>query len=256
MKTNITEKLEKDLATLKLSFIAENYRCLEKAATNQAWLPREYLAKLVCGEVQWQLERVVKRRISQARFPVVKTLQQFCWQWPKKINKGQIKQLFALDFIEQKSNVIFIGPVGVGKSHLATALGYQACQAGYRVLFINAIELINNLILATKQRSLKEQLRKYTAPQVLILDELGYLPIDKHGADLLFQVIGSRYEKASTILTSNKAYNDWVDIFKNDAGFTSALLDRLLHHCDTVLIEGSSYRMKDKRKAVPKKQET
>lgn len=248
MTTHPTETLGDDLTTLKLDFIAEHYQALEKEALEQGWLPRDYLSKLVTGQVQWKQDRMIERYIKQAHFPVIKTLDQFSWSWPKKINRGQIDYLFALDFIEQKGNVVFIGPVGVGKTHLASALGYHACQRGYRVLYSNVIELINNLNLAAKKNKLKEYIRNYVRPDVLILDELGYLPIDKHGADLLFQVVSARYETASIILTSNKAYNEWMSIFNNDSVFASAMLDRLLHHCDTVLIEGDSYRMKDNSK--------
>ncbi|MFZ4860129.1 MAG: ATP-binding protein, partial [Desulfuromonadaceae bacterium] len=124
-------------------------------------------------------------------------------------------------------------------------LGYTACLAGKSVLFATAIDTINTLAAAQAASKLKIELKKYLSPQVLILDELGYLPIDKHGADLLFQVISQRYERGSTIITSNKAFKNWPEIFNNDSTLTSALLDRLLHHAETQVIEGKSYRMKD-----------
>ena len=131
----------------------------------------------------------------------------------------------------------------MGKSHLAVALGHEACMQGYRVLFISAAELINHLLAAQTEHRLKTELKKVLRPDLLILDELGYIPIDKHGADLLFQVISQRYERGSIILTSNKAYKDWSGVFNNDNTVTSAILDRLLHHCQTITITGSSYRM-------------
>ena len=132
-----------------------------------------------------------------------------------------------------------------GKTHLATSLGYTACLAGKSVLFATAVDAINTLAAAQSANRLKAELKKYLAPSLLILDELGYLPIDKHGADLLFQVISQRYERGATIITSNRAYKKWPEIFNNDSTLTSALLDRLLHHAETMVIEGPSYRMKD-----------
>ena len=134
----------------------------------------------------------------------------------------------------------------IGKTHLATALGYAACQHGHSVLFANAIDVINTLSAAQTKGVLKTQLKRYLSPAILVLDEVGYLPIDQRGADLLFQVISRRYERGSIILTSNKAFKQWPAIFNGDSTITSAVLDRLLHHAEAVLIEGSSYRMKDR----------
>ena len=149
-------------------------------------------------------------------------------------------------FIDEKANAIFLGLCGLGKTHLATALGYAACQHGYSVLFANAIDAINTLSAAQARGALKTQLKRYLSPALLILDEVGYLPIDQRGADLLFQVISQRYERGSIVITSNKAFKQWPTIFNGDSTITSAVLDRLLHHAETVLIEGSSYRMKDR----------
>ena len=188
---------------------------------------------------------LTERRLEAARFPVLKTLDQFRWDWPKKINRVQIQNLFRLEFLNQNANVIFLGTVGLGKTHLATALGYAACLEGHTVLFANAIDVINQLSSAQKKSTLKTELKKYLRPKLLILDEVGYLPIDQHGADLLFQVISQRYECGSIILTTNKPFKQWATIFNNDSTITSAVLDRLLHHAETIVIEGSSFRMKD-----------
>jgi len=134
--------------------------------------------------------------------------------------------------------------VGLGKTHLATALGYTACLQGHSVLFASAIEVINTLAAAKSAGRLKQELKKYTKPALLILDELGYLPIDKSGADLLFQVISVRYEQGSIMLTSNRAFKEWPKMFNNDSTLTSAILDRLLHHAEIVVIEGKSFRMR------------
>jgi DNA replication protein DnaC len=205
----------------------------------------DYLARLIDGEIALRHDRSIQRRIHLARFPVIKTLDQFNWTWPKAINRLQVQNLFALQFVKNKSNVIFLGGVGLGKSHLASALGYTACLKGHSVLFATAIDVINTLTAAQSAGRLKQELKKYTKPELLILDELGYLPIDKTGADLLFQVISLRYEQGALAITSNRAFKDWPEIFNNDATLTSAMLDRLLHHAETIVIEGKSYRMKD-----------
>ena len=132
-----------------------------------------------------------------------------------------------------------------GKTHLASALGYEACLKGYTVLFATAIDVINTLSAAQAAGRMKQELKKYTRPALLILDELGFLPIDKAGADLLFQVISQRYEQGALVVTSNRAFKDWPEIFNNDSTLTSAILDRLLHHAETILIQGKSYRMKE-----------
>ena len=139
---------------------------------------------------------------------------------------------------------MFIGGVGLGKTHLATALGFAACHQGHSVLFASTVDVINTLAGAQATGRLKLELRKYIRPRILILDEIGYLPIDKTGADLLFQIISQRYERGSTILTTNRVYKKWPEIFNNDSTLTSAVLDRLLHHAETVTIEGKSFRMK------------
>ncbi|MFW5397894.1 MAG: IstB-like ATP binding protein [Candidatus Accumulibacter regalis] len=149
----------------------------------------------------------------------------------------------------RRHNVIFIANVGLGKSHLSIALAHAACLRGYPVLFTTAVDIINSLSAAQAQGGLKRELRKYLQPRLLVVDELGYLPIDKHGADLLFQVISERYERGALVITTNKAYKHWAEIFNHDSTLTSALLDRLLHHAETVIIEGKSYRMKDQIEA-------
>ena len=246
MKDPVDTVLQKQLDYLKLPYCQENFRSLAAEANTQHWTHLDYLARLVEGEAAARQDRAVLRRVKAARFPVIKTLDTFRWDWPKKINRLQIQDLFRLSFIDKKANVIFLGLCGLGKSHLATALGYAACQQGYSVLFANAIDVINTLSAAHSQGALKSQLRRYLSPQLLILDEVGYLPIDQRGADLLFQVISQRYERGSIAITSNKAFKQWPTIFNGDSTITSAVLDRLLHHAETILIEGSSYRMKDR----------
>jgi DNA replication protein DnaC len=236
---------------LQLPYVKEHHQDAARQAAERHWDHLQYLQRLVEGEYEQRRQRVIQRRVKEARFPVLKTLEQFRWDWPKKINRLQVQNLFRLQFVRDKANAILLGTVGVGKSHLATALGYAACLEGHSVLFANAINVINDLSAAQKTNSLRRQLRKYLAPQLLILDEIGYLPIDQHGADLLFQVISQRYEQASIVLTTNKAFKQWPSIFNNDSSITSAVLDRLLHHGETVVIEGPSYRMKDQPAPAP-----
>ncbi|NEX21484.1 ATP-binding protein [Thiorhodococcus mannitoliphagus] len=245
-QTLSTEALLEHLAYLKLAFMLEQHAPLAQEAAQAHWDPIAYLARLAEGEVALRRERSVQRRIAQARFAVIKTLEQFHWTWPKTINRLQVQHLFRLDFLTEKRNVIFLGTVGVGKTHLATALGYAACLRGHSVRFTTAIEVVNTLAAAQRAGRLKPALESYRKPAVLILDELGYLPIDRTGADLLFQIISQRYEQGAIVITSNRVFKDWAEIFNHDATLTSALLDRLLHHAETILIEGQSYRMKDR----------
>ncbi len=238
------DDLIKQLVYLRLPYIRENHEAVAQLAARKQWTHIHYLEELVKQESNLRWDRTIKRRIRMARFPVIKTLDQFNWSWPQKINQAQIKNLFRLKFIEEKSNVVFIGGVGLGKTHLASALGYQACLKGHTVLFTSAIDIINNLVSAQHAGVLKQELKKYLKPALLVIDELGYLPIDKIGADLLFQIISQRYEKGSIVITTNRVFKEWPQIFNNDSTLTSALLDRLLHHTEAVVIEGKSYRMK------------
>jgi DNA replication protein DnaC len=239
------DQLVSNLLYLKLAFFREHHQSLAKEAAEKNWTHLDFLSRLVEGEALQRKDRATQRRIEAARFPVLKTLEQFNWTWPKKINRAHVQNLFRLTFLKDKANVIFMGGAGLGKTHLATALAYEACQAGHTVLYTTAIDIVNTLVAAQSTQRLKVELRKYISPSIVLVDELGYLPIDKAGADLLFQVFSQRYETGSTIVTTNQAYKNWARVFNNDATLTSAVLDRLLHHAETVAIEGKSYRMKD-----------
>jgi DNA replication protein DnaC len=231
---------------LKLAFIAEHYQDLAQQAAIKECSHIEYLGQLIEGESHRRRDRATQNRIRQARFPVIKTLDQFRWDWPAQINRAQVQHHFTLSFLSDHSNLMYLGRVGLGKTHLAIALAYTACLKGYSVLFASAIDVINTLATAKSAGRLKTELKKYTKPALLVLDEIGYLPIDKAGADLLFQVISLRYEQGSILITSNRAFKEWPKMFNNDSTLTSAILDRLLHHAETVVIEGKSFRMKGK----------
>jgi DNA replication protein DnaC len=239
------DSLSKLLLRLQLPFIRAHYHELAQTAAEQQWGHLEYLTRLIEGEVARREDKSLVQRIRRARFPLHKTLDQFQWNWPKKINRAQVQNLFRLNFIEQKSNAIFLGGVGLGKTHLCIALGHAACQRGYTVLFTTAIDIIHTLSAAAATGSLKRTMQRYLKPKLLVVDELGYLPIDKLGADLLFQIISERYERGAILMSTNRAFKNWPDIFNNDTTLTSALLDRLLHHAETCVVEGKSYRAKD-----------
>lgn len=233
------------LRYLKLAFFLEHHQALAKEAGEKNWTQLDFLSRLAEGEMLCRKDRATQRRLQAARFPVIKTLEQFNWTWPKKINRTQVQNLFRLAFLKDKGNVIFMGGAGLGKTHLATALAYAGCLAGHTVLFTSAIDIVNTLAAAQATHRLKAELKKYLTPSLVLVDELGYLPIDKTGADLLFQVFSQRYETGSTIVTTNQPYKHWPKIFNNDSTLTSAVLDRLLHHAETIIVEGRSYRMKD-----------
>ncbi len=236
---------------LKLGYLLRHHPELTAEAAQARWSHAEFLRRLIEAETLDRQTRAHERRIQAARFPVRKTLDQFKWDWPKQLNEAQVRHLFELRFVAERTNAVFCGGVGLGKTHLATALGYAACQAGHTVLFTTAVDAINALVTAQALHRLQAELKRYVSPALLILDEVGYLPLDKAGADLLFQIVSQRYERGALIVTTNKAYKHWPAIFNNDAGITAAILDRLLHRADTVVLEGKSYRMKDRHTDEP-----
>jgi DNA replication protein DnaC len=246
MKRKAINDLPETLRKLNLTTMVEHYEPLAEEAARKQLSHMEYLARLADIESTARYERSVVRRIKRARLPVLKTLEQFQWSWPSRINRGQITDLFALRFIDKNVNVVFMGNVGLGKTHLAIALAHTACLNDISVLFTSAVDIINTLSAAQSVDSLPKALKRYLSPRLLVVDELGYLPMDKRGADLLFQVISARYERGPIVLTTNTAYKQWPRIFNNDSAITTAVLDRLLHHCETVKVHGKSFRMKDR----------
>jgi DNA replication protein DnaC len=243
------EDLTVILNRLNLTFVAQNYETMGQAAAREQLGHVEYLRRLAEGEATLRYERSVQRRLKAARLPVPKTLEQFNWSWPNKINRAQVLELFRLRFIEQNTNVVFIGGVGLGKTHLAVSLAHAACLHNVPTRFAQAVDIVNSLSAAQAANTLSKALKTFITPRLLVIDELGYLPMDKRGSDLLFQVISARYERGPIIITTNSAYKQWPRIFNNDSTITTAILDRLIHHCETIAIEGKSYRMKDKHKS-------
>jgi DNA replication protein DnaC len=237
-------RLDAQLDALHLSYVKNNCQSFATTAAQKQLSHIAYLAELIEGEAARRETRAIERRIKNAHFPVLKTMEDFQWNWPKKINRPQIQNLFRLAFIPTNTNVVLISTVGLGKTHISLALGRAACIGGHSALFTTAIDIINTLAAAQSAGRLKREIGRYLKPRLLIIDELGYLPVDKLGADLLFQVISQRYERAPMVITTNRAYKYWSQIFNNDSTLTSAILDRVLHHVDTVVIEGKSYRTK------------
>ncbi len=237
--------IETHMRELQMPWVMQHYRNVAETAMQEHWSYPDYLAHLLEGEVHRRSENRVRRRIHAARFPVIKTLDTFNWSWPAKIDRTRIQDLMRLAFLEEHANIILLGGVGIGKTHLATALAHQACLEDHTVLWTTTIDMVNSLIAAQAAQRLRQELKKYLRPELLVLDEIGYLPIDKQGADLLFQVISGRYERGSILLTTNKPFKEWAAIFDNDNTLASAVLDRLLHHAHTLVIEGKSYRMKE-----------
>lgn len=190
---------------------------------------------------------VLATRLKFAGFPVRKTLDGFDYEFQPSIEKDVINDLATLRFLHNRENVVFLGPPGVGKTHLAIALGMEAVKNGFPVHFVNAGTLMERLVQAEREGKLEYKIRGYLKFKLLIVDEIGYLPFSSEAAHSFFQLVSRRYEKSSTIFTSNKSYGEWGEIFK-DTVIASAVLDRILHHCTTVNIRGESYRLKERRK--------
>jgi len=241
------ERLHHNLKLLKLGTfesILDNY--LEIAAKEKK-STIEILDYLMDQELRSKEVRSLALRKRKAGFPMEKRLDDFDFGFQPSLDKAVINEIASLKFIHNAENVVLLGPPGVGKTHLAIALGIEAVRAGFRVQFANASALIERLAKADREKRLEEMIRELSRFQLIIIDEMGYLPFDDFGAHCFFQLVSRRYERASIIFTSNKSYGEWGDIFK-DHVIAAAILDRILHHCTTVNIKGDSYRLKDRKK--------
>jgi DNA replication protein DnaC len=243
---HLQTRLDRDLAELKLLEIAQSYREVLDDAGRKGSSFLEVLAILIGLEQAAREQRALERRLREARLPKPKTLAEYDFKFPKRIPKATIVRLFDCDFIEQHGCAVVIGPTGTGKSHLLTALGYTAVERGHSVRHTRVVDMLNHLTAAQLHGSLGKTLRSYVRPSLLLLDELGYLPIDKRGADLLFQVVAARYEVGSIVITTNRPFREWGQLFDVDNTLATALIDRLMHHGEGIVIQGDSYRMKDK----------
>lgn len=239
------EMLVQDLAELKLTQIAETYREVLDEAARKNTSMLDVLASLIAAEVTARRQRALDRRIRQAKLPKLKTLADYKFEFPKRIPKQKVLRLFDCEFVEQRQCAVLIGPTGTGKTHILTALAYTACEKGVSVRFTRVIDMINTLTTAQMNGTLERALKHYVNPSLLLLDELGYLPIDKRGADLMFQVVAARYESGSIVITTNRPFRDWGKIFDVDNTLATAMIDRLMHHGEAIVIQGESYRTKD-----------
>jgi DNA replication protein DnaC len=206
----------------------------------------DWITKVIDWEETERSNRSLERRIITARFGRFKALVDFDWKWPKKCDRNAIESLLDLEFTKEHTNIIFCGPNGVGKTMLAKNIAYHAVCRGHTALFMTASEMLNELTALGKDISLNRRFKYYTQPSVLVIDELGYLSYSNRHADLLFEIISRRYQKKSTIITTNKAFNEWGTIFPSAACVTS-LIDRLVHNAEIINIEGDSFRVKESK---------
>jgi DNA replication protein DnaC len=238
---HLLEKLKMDHLEAQLDAVCE------QAAQRQLDY-KTFLVQALATEWQGRFQKGIEARLRQARFPWLKTLEQFEFDFQPSLDRRQVRELAGLSFVERTHNVIVLGPPGVGKTHLAIALGVKAVEAGYSVLFLTLESLMIRLVKALHENRLERSLQQLVYPKVLIIDEVGYLPLSNVEASLFFRLVVRRYERASLIVTSNKSFLDWGEVF-NDPILATAILDRLLHYSTTLNIKGESYRLKEKRRA-------
>lgn len=242
---NNYNKLLNNLEILKLEKIKDYYPNYVEKATKDNISLTDALYELTSKEIDYRDERASQIRVHVSAFPYKKEIDDFDFDYQPTINKQEIMELNTLGFLERHDNVLFLGPSGVGKTHLAVALGITAAKKRYSVYFISCHDLITQLNKAQYENKLDKRIKHFCGYELLIIDEIGYLPIDKQGANLFFQLIAKRYEKKSTIITTNMTFNKWGEVF-NDNTLANAILDRLLHHSSIININGNSYRIKDK----------
>ena len=254
MSTPEYELLVHQLKHLRLGQVAEvlDAHMQRAVAANMSYL--DFLRGLVQEATSAQDTRIVNGRIKAAHFPYLKTLEQFDFSFQPSLSRQKIADLATLRFVENHENVILLGPPGTGKTHVAIALALKACEAGHKVLFTPLADLVAQLHAALADHSLSARFKTLSQVELLLIDEVGYVPLDKTGADHLFQVIARRYETGSIILTSNKAFTEWGNILGGDSVVASAILDRLLHHSVVFNIKGESYRLREKRDALLKEE--
>jgi DNA replication protein DnaC len=235
------------LKRLRLPRVGEHLARVAQRAAEEDWSYEVFLTTLLETEVFARDQAALERRIRAARFPShSKTLETFDFTFQTSVKKQVMLHLASLRFIGLAHNVIFLGPPGTGKTHLSLALGLKACQAGYSVLFLSAVEMVTQLLEGEEQGTLSQVLGQLLKPELLIVDEVGYIPFGRPAANLFFQVVNGRYERGSTVLSSNRAFSGWGEIFGGDVVVAAAMIDRLVHHAEIISLKGASYRLKGK----------
>jgi DNA replication protein DnaC len=244
-KSKPTSDLAYLCRALKAPSLARAVERLAARARAENWTHEEFLAACLEREVAARQSNGGELRIRAARFPARKTLEEFDFDHQRSLKRDVIAHLGALDFVEAKENVVFLGPPGTGKTHLATGISIRACQAGHRVLFATAAEWVDRLAQAHDAGRLQGELTRLGRYPLIVIDEVGYIPFEAEAANLFFQLVSARYERASVIVTSNKPFGRWGETF-GDAVVAAAMIDRLVHHAEVVSLKGDSYRLKDR----------